>query len=338
MRDLEGLNNSSFKKKFRKYTFRRVFVIAGRLLLVAAIAFIALLLISDEYIEFRENDHDLDAFFQNKQIPAAIGYYSSNGRKLRYLSIGNKSAPASILFLHGAPSSMSYFKPYFSNQLLLQDVHMLSVDRPGYGYSGLGAPVTSIEMQAKMIRPLLDSLQKVHHPLIIVAASYGTTVACRIAMDYPHLVDGMVLIAPSLAPGEEKIFPVAYLAENPLVKWAVPKMLVSANAEKLSHQQELQKMLPYWKNITSPVIYLQGSDDGLIYPSNAVFARKKLVNAACLDIYMIPGRGHLIAFLEFKRINKAIQEMLQLSKDYALSRRAGKLQQVSNLQGISAGH
>ena len=215
---------------------------------------------------------------------------------------------------------------------------MLSIDRPGYGYSGLGVPETSLEIQAKMIRPLLDSLHHVHHPLIIVAASYGTSVACRLAMDYPELVDGLVLVAPSLAPGEEKTYAIAHQVDNPLIRWAIPEMLISANAEKLSHQGELQKMLPLWKNIKVPVIYLQGKNDGLIYPSNADFARQNLVNAACLDIYMIPGRGHLIAFLEIARIRKAILEMIQLSKKYNLARKTDNKQPVNGSASVSFFH
>jgi pimeloyl-ACP methyl ester carboxylesterase len=283
------------KENITPYAFiRRTLIVSARVLLFSIATILGMLLILDRFVEFRENDDDLGAFFKKKHIPATIGYYSSNGRDLRYLTVGNENAPASIVFIHGAPSSMSYFKPYFSNE--------------------------SLESQAKMIRPLLDSLRQVHHPLIIVAASYGTTVACRLAMDYPGLIDGLVLVAPSLAPGEEKIYPIGYIGRNPLVKWAVPRMLVSANAEKFSHRQELEKMLPNWKNIKVPVIYLQGKNDGLIYPSNAVFARKKLVNASSLDIYMIPGRGHLIAFLEIKKITAAINEMLQLSKKFYLAK------------------
>lgn len=325
------------KKEFSiNSVIRQTLRITGRVVIALLIIIITTLLFFDDFIEFRDNDEELARFFDKKRVPASLGYYTSNGRKLRYLRVGNENAPASILFLHGAPSSMSYFKPYFSNEMLLQQASMLSVDRPGYGYSGLGIPETSMEMQVKMIRPLIDSLRRVHHPLIVVAASYGTSIACRLAMDYPDLVDGLVLVAPSLAPGEEKIYPFTYPAENPLVKWALPGMLVSANAEKLSHQRELQKMLPLWKNITVPVIYLQGEDDGLIYPSNAVFAREKLVNASCLDIYMIPKRGHLIAFLEIKRIKTAILEMLQLSKKYYLAKAADGKQpvQIGNTSSI----
>jgi hypothetical protein len=55
---------------------------------------------------------------------------------------------------------------------------------------------------------------------------------------------------------------------------------------------------------------LQGDKDGLVDTTNAGFARQHLINAPSLDIRMIPGRGHLIAFAEKERIEKAILDLL----------------------------
>lgn len=205
---------------------------------------------------------------------------------------------------------MSYFKTYLSDSLLLARARMYAVDRPGYGYSGFGNPETSIERQAHAIRPILDSLNRARHPVVLVGTSYGTSVACRLAMDCPHLVDGLVLVAPALAPGEERIYGISYPMEWPALKWLVPRMLVSANAEKLSHRAELQKMMPHWHRIKVPVAYIQGADDDLIYTTNAAFARRKLTNVPSLDITMIAGRGHLIAFSEIQTIKGSIVRML----------------------------
>ena len=73
---------------------------------------------------------------------------------------------------------------------------MYAVDRPGYGFSGLGEPVLSIQKQAAMIKPILDSLNKAGKPVIIMAESYGTSIACRMTMDYPGLVNGLVWLVP----------------------------------------------------------------------------------------------------------------------------------------------
>ncbi len=187
---------------------------------------------------------------------------------------------------------------------------MYAVDRPGYGYSGLADAMPVISDQAAAIRPILDSLHKANHPIIVVGVSYGSPIACRLAMDYPDLVDGIVLVAPPIGPGMEKIFWFTYPVESPTIHWFVPRMLKTANREKIHHREELTKMLPLWDRIHVPVVYLQGEEDGLVDTTNESFAREHLRNAPSLDIRMIPGRGHLIAFAEKDKIEKAILDLV----------------------------
>jgi hypothetical protein len=71
-------------------------------------------------------------------------------------------------------------------------------------------------------------------------------------------------------------------------------------------------MLPLWKNIRVPVMYLQGAQDKLIYTSNAAFAKKQLINAPCLDIHFFEGLPHFIEFRERPAIRQKILEMLDL--------------------------
>ncbi len=288
---------------------RKLTRILIRIIVTAFVLLVILLLVLDRFIQFRMDDAEVNRFFASRHVPVGIQYYRSHERDIRYIYTG-KDTSATVLFIHGAPSSSTYFKEYLSDSLLLGQATLYAVDRPGYGYSGLAQPVTSIEQQAAMIRPVLDSLHQIHHPVVVVAASYGTSIACRLAMDYPNLVDGLVLIAPALAPGQERIFWFTPMIENPLLHWFIPRMLQSANAEKLAHKTELEAMLKGWPRIKVPVMYLQGAEDGLVYTSNAVFARAHLVNVPSLNIEFIPGRGHLIAFSEKKKIRDDILAML----------------------------
>ncbi|MFT3702885.1 MAG: alpha/beta hydrolase [Agriterribacter sp.] len=287
--------------------------ITVRLTATLIILFITALLIADRFVQFRMSDKEYSDYFSKKGVTPHIGYYNTNDRTIRYASSGTDTS-TTILFIHGAPSSLSYYRDYMTDSMLLQKASMYAVDRAGYGYSGLGKPEPSLEKQVKMIAPILDSLNKVHHPVIVVGASYGTSIACRLTMDYPQLVDGLVLIAPSLAPGEEKTYWFTPAIETPMLNWFIPRMLQSANTEKIHHREELTKMLPLWSNIKVPVIYLQGSKDELIYTTNAQFAKAHLTEAPYLDIEMIPGKGHLIAFSEKKQIEAAILHMLELAK------------------------
>jgi pimeloyl-ACP methyl ester carboxylesterase len=287
----------------------RISRIALKVFLWSLLLLVISLLVFDRLVQFRMDDTDLRSWFHARHIEPRIVYYKSRGRSIRYLQVGNASG-ATILFIHGAPSSLSYWRGYLSDSSLLKRAALFAPDRPGYGYSGLADPLPGIADQAAVIRPILDSLHRARHPIILVGVSYGAPIACRLAMDYPELVDGLVLVAPPLGPGQERIFWFTYMIENPLIHWTVPRMLQSANQEKIHHQEELTKMLPLWPRIHVPVIYLQGMNDGLVFPTNAEFARTHLINAPQLDIRMIAGRGHLIAFKEKDRIEQAILELL----------------------------
>ena len=280
-----------------------------RRLLRVVIVFLALVIIAclvfDHYVQFRRSDEDLNKIFTEQKIDAAIHYYETHGRKLRYVAAGNDSLPT-LLFLHGSPGSISYYNGRYRDSSLHGHFRIYAVDRPGYGYSGFGDPEPSIEKQAAMIRPLLDSLHKAVHPIIIVGSSYGASVACRLAMDYPGLVDGLVLTGPALGPGQETYFGITPFIEHWSVRWFIPRLFRSANTEKYYHKSELEKMLPYWKNIRVPVYYLQGADDDIVDTTNASFARQQMVNVPSLEVKFLPGRKHLLARYEWKEIRSAI--------------------------------
>lgn len=284
----------------------RVFI---RFVLGVVIFLIVALLVGDRFVQFRMDDKELTHWFEARHIHAHIGYYEALGRKVRYIGVGD-NPEATILFIHGAPSSLSYWKAYLADSVLLSRATMYAVDRPGYGYSGLADPLPDIAAQATIISKILDSLHRVNRPVIVVGVSYGSPIAARLTMDYPQLVDGLILMAPPLGPGREEYFWFTCPAESPLIHWMVPRMLQTANNEKVHHREELTKMLPLWGRIHVPVMYLQGTEDGLVDTSNETFAREHLKNAPSLNIQMIPGRGHLIAFDEKDRIVKTIVNMI----------------------------
>ncbi|HEX2536226.1 MAG TPA: alpha/beta hydrolase [Chitinophagaceae bacterium] len=280
-----------------------------RFLAVFIVLFIVACFVFDALVQFRMSDRELKAHFDRHGTKACIGYYKAGGRTLRYLTVGPDTLPT-LLFIHGSPASLSIYNGYYTDTLFQRRFSMVAVDRPGYGYSGLGRPEPSIQKQAAMIRPLLDSLRQSRRPTLVMGGSYGTSVACRLAMDYPHLVDGLILVAPSLAPGEEKTYWFTPAAEHPLVNWFIPRMLRSANTEKLAHEAGLRAMLPYWKNIRVPVIYIQGAKDELIYTTNAAFARQQLVNAPSLDITFLENEPHFIAFSQRPLIKRKMIRLL----------------------------
>lgn len=313
-------NYMQHKAKWKRNLSRVGWWLAGiYLLLVIA------LMVGGRFVQFRSSDAEVQKYYNDRKLDININRYVALGREMRYLSTGNDTTKPTILFIHGAPSSSSYYRHFLNDTSLRATANLLAVDRPGYGYSGFGEPEPDMARQAAMIAPILQNIRKAqpHQPVMIVAASYGTSIAARLQMDFPELADGLLLIAPSLAPGEEKTYWVSYLLESPLFSWAQPRMLHSANVEKFSHHHQLEQMRHRWHEIEVPVIYLQGENDDLIYTSNALFAQKHITRAKMLSIRMIPNRGHLLIYDEATRIRKAIDEMLGQSAGFFARHRHG---------------
>lgn len=293
------------QKKGRKFRWFRILL---RILIVIMGLFIIACMVFDHYVQFRKSDEELNEIFTTRNIDASIHYYDTHGRKIRYVSVGNDSLPT-LLLLHGSPGSMSYYSGRYDDSIIRSTFKVYAVDRPGYGYSGLGDPEPSIQAQAAMIRPILDSLHKARHPIIIAGGSYGASIACRIAMDYPGLVDGLVLTGPSLGPGMKKYFWFTNIIEHWSIRWFIPRIFRSANTEKVYHRGELEKMLPLWQNIRVPVVYVQGENDDIVDTSNAGFARRQLVHVPFLDVRFVKERYHRLAQFEWPTIRESIMKV-----------------------------
>lgn len=295
----------------RKYRWLRRLI---RVFLVLILVFIIACFVFDHYVQFRRSDKELTDIFAQRNLDARVGYYTSHGRTLRYIVSGPDTLPI-LLLLHGSPGSISYYAGRMSDSSIRNRFRVIAVDRPGYGYSGFGDPEPSIELQAAMIRPLIDSLQKPVRPVIIAGGSYGASVACRIAMDYPELVDGLVLTGPSLGPGLERYYWFTHIIEHWSIRWFIPRLFRSANTEKVHHREELEKMLPLWNRIKVPVAYLQGESDDIVDTTNANFARTHLVNAASLDIQFVKGRFHRLAQFEWPLIRQQILSVYEKARE-----------------------
>jgi pimeloyl-ACP methyl ester carboxylesterase len=255
-------------------------------------------------------EDELKGFFDRRHIKATINHYTAGKRIIYYATIGEDHLPA-ILFIHGAPASMTIYKDYFTDEELLKRFAMYAVDRPGFGVTG-GKAEPSIQKQAEMIFPLAERIHRVHQPLIILAGSYGVSIACRLVMDRPKIVQGLVLVAPSLGPGLEKMYWITPLMAKEFLSKLVSKEYQSASIEKMHHKKELEKMLLLWNKIDIPVFYLQSEKDNVVYSSNAEFAKQHLVNTPFLKINLFKGRKHNIDSKHHLTIRSKISELFKM--------------------------
>lgn len=279
-----------------------------------SIAALLFFLYAYDFLEMRISSHTFQHILSENPFgyEAQFDYYEAGERSIRYLEIGNDSLPL-IVFIHGAPSSSSFWKGFLRDSSLLANAKLMAVDRPGYGYSGYGKPEISIKKQAELIAGIIKEKRGRHPAVILHGSSYGGTVAARIAMDFPKLVDGLLLQSASVAPGEEKIYNFSYITEHFLLRWLLPGPIHVANQEKLSHKIQLDSMASLWGRIRAAAIVLHGDSDGLIYPQNALYAKERLVNASYLEVKMLEGGKHDLLWAQRGLLEKSLEKLLRLT-------------------------
>ena len=261
-------------------------------------------------VSLRMSDKEVTAYFNNKPVKPEFHQIQVEGRTVHYAQIGSDSLPL-VVFVHGSPGSWDAFISFFADSSLYHHARLVSVDRLGFGKSGLGEPEKSLHRQAAAIAAVIDTVQA-GGKAVLVGHSLGGPVVARLAMDYPNRVRGLILVAPSIDPTLEKnewFRPV--LSAFP-VRQLLPTEFDVSNQEIRPLRGELDRMLPGWAKIRVPVTVIQGDKDDLVPPANADFARRMLTNAL-VTMEMIPGMNHFIPWRRPDLIKAAILKNLPTS-------------------------
>lgn len=283
-----------------RYVFRR------RSVLGSVGLFIGLL---NGCVSISLSDQKISQYFANQAVKPTFGMVRVGERFVHYATIGADTLPT-VFFIHGSPGSWDAFIGFFADSTLYTRAHLISVDRPGFGKSGKGKPVPSLQTQAACLAPLLR-LGHSAKKAVLVGHSLGGPVAVRLAMDYPDEVGGLILVAPSIDPELERKEWYRPLGAAVPFRWLLPAELDVSNREIMPLKGELQKMLPLWAGIRIPVTVIQGEEDELVPPGNADFAKRMLVQAP-LTTQMIPDMNHFIPWSRPDLIHDAILKHLML--------------------------
>lgn len=257
-------------------------------------------------MDYTTKDKRLIDKLKKNGSPAALEYFIFKNHKVRYVDVGKHDNPL-IVFIHGAPGTLEAFNGFLNDSSLRANFRMISIDRPGYGHSNFGTPLIDVKQQTLVLAELVKQL-KVKGKPIIVGHSYGGTYAARMAMDFPDIMAGIILVGAALDPDHEKIFWISSLEKVPPFKWIVPVSLKVANAEKLSHVDELIKMKACWDQVRTKVVILHGEKDGLVPVENAYYADRKLT-AINKKLVIKRKVGHLIPWTHPDLIKSEIYEM-----------------------------
>lgn len=283
--------------------WRRLFI------LVPVSIFLVLEVVMYSCMSFRMSPKEVDAFFEKKGVAATQHKYVVGKRDVHYVKAGDENNPL-VVFIHGSPGSLSAFIDFLADSVLLEHALLVTVDRPGFGYSNFGNAEPNLIKQNETLIPLLEKY-KGNKPVTLVGHSLGGPLIARMAMDHPELVDRLIIVAGSIDPDLEpnETWFRAPLA-TPFLSWILPPSMRASNEEIYQLKPELQRMLPLWSNITCPVIVIQGEKDSLVPKGNADFAKKMLTNAP-LEVVMVEDMDHFVPWSHPYLIRKAILRALE---------------------------
>jgi pimeloyl-ACP methyl ester carboxylesterase len=138
-----------------------------------------------------------------KAYPPVGKFISVNGAKLHYVHVpaGPNADLPPIVFIHGASANLNdQMIPL--RPLLEGRGELLFFDRPGHGWSERGAGNNTQELQADTIAALMDELKI--KDAIIVAHSFGGSVAAALALGHREKVRGLVFLAAATHPWPDK--------------------------------------------------------------------------------------------------------------------------------------
>lgn len=232
-------------------------------------------------------------------------------RAIHVVSSGDPEALA-LLFIHGTPGGWGAFKDYLTDPDLRTELHLVSIDRLGWGASGADRPVqAAFSAHSTALEPVLEALAAANGGtgVIVVGHSLGASLAPRLAADHPEEVRAMMLLAGSHDPQLRARRWYNLIADLPPLEWLIARDLKRSNDEIMALPRELTLNAGLWPDIRMPLVLIQGMDDPLVSPGHADYV-ETIATGADVRILRLKDTDHFIPWNRFDLIKA---ELLNLS-------------------------
>jgi len=222
---------------------------------------------------------------------------------INYAKLGNNKGPI-VLFLHGTSGNWQSYTSLLKHKELQNRFSLIAIDRLGWGqsvsYEHQHKPFQKIDFQdhSAAIAAVINQENEIRgsqRPVILVGHSMGASIAPRVAIDFPNLIGGLLLISGTIDPKLGKPRWYNRLAQFKLVNLFIPKHLIHSNREVLSLPYELNFYNQNLSLFSIPITLIQGMKDGLVNPNNLNFAKKRFKHLGDkLELIEKSNSGHFI--------------------------------------------
>lgn len=278
-------------------------------MLVFVIVLITWIIFAQSCMTFRKADAEMKKEFGQQGILLKTATAKIEGRNIHYAQTGSDSLPT-LVFIHGTPGSWNAFANYMQDKDLLARYRLISIDRPGFGYSDFGK-AENLQRQSQLLSPLLHKLDN-GKEMFLVGHSLGGPMIILLAADNPGFFAGLVMISGSVDPDVEKPEKWRPLLFKTPLNLLVPGAFRPSNVELWYLKTDLRKLQQAYTKINCPVFFIHGDKDTWVPPGNVAYAKKLLINAKSVEEHMLSGGNHFIPWTRYKEIK---QVLLRLSEN-----------------------
>ena len=254
----------------------------------------------------RISDKKANEKFLKEGVALHTAFFRTDGFKIHYGKTGNDTFPT-LFFVHGSPDSWTRYEEYMKDKDLLARYRMISIDRPGFGYSQFG-DAKNLEVQSKWIAELVRSIKN-DKPIYAVGHSYGGAMVVKLQTDNIDLFDGLILLAAAVDPKEEKPERWRYMMNIPPLKYLLPGAYRPSNTELVYLKKDLKELDKEWENISCPVWIIHGDKDTYVPVANVDYAKKKLTKARSVEVKILPGADHFIPKERYDDIKDVLMKL-----------------------------
>jgi pimeloyl-ACP methyl ester carboxylesterase len=275
---------------------RKIF---SRLLKGLLFVIVSELLIAQLIMKQRTLDNKAKKNFSKQGVTLVTDTFKVNDFELHYAKTGNDTLPT-LFFIHGSPDSWTRYEKFMQDKDLLSKFRMISIDRPGFGYSQFG-DAKNLEEQSKLISPFVKSIKN-KKPIYCIGHSYGGAVVVKLQTDNTDLFDGLILLAAAVDPKQEKSERWRFVMNTFPLKYFLPGAYRPSNTELVYLKNDLKELEKEWEKITCPVWILHGDKDTYVPVANADYAKKKLANAKKVEVKILPGADHFITNERYEEV------------------------------------
>jgi len=230
-----------------------------------------------------------------------------DGHRIHWVVSSRSDSLPTLVFIHGSPGSWFHYKNFMADADLGRKFRIVSMDRPGFGYSDFGNAL-HLEEQARIIVPILKSLKSTK-PIFLCGHSMGGPVVVKLASDNPDMFKTIVIVAGSIDVVQEKKERWRHLMGKPAFRWMLPGVFRPSNTELLFLKKDLIPLQADFKNIRCNVRFVHGDKDTWVPIENVAFGQKMMVHAKSIQVDTLHGADHQVPWKRFQDLKGILMQL-----------------------------